>query len=159
MNSEESGRKVTRRGFLLWFSWFLGGLVALSIGITSVAYLISDPTGAKRKRSVKLVPVSDLKEDEPVLYEMTYPEKDAWTLTEKKDKIYVIKRSLGDYLVLSTVCTHLGCQIAWDTEKKEFLCPCHGGRYDIDGKVISGPPPKPLKTFESEIKDDWLYVV
>ncbi|HEV8269070.1 MAG TPA: Rieske 2Fe-2S domain-containing protein [Thermoanaerobaculia bacterium] len=46
---------------------------------------------------------------------------------------------------LSTTCSHLGCGVSWSDEKKAFLCPCHGGVYDATGKVVSGPPPRPLR--------------
>jgi len=50
----------------------------------------------------------------------------------------------GELLALSAVCTHLGCIVQWEKEKKSFLCPCHAGRFSPEGAVISGPPPKPL---------------
>jgi len=45
---------------------------------------------------------------------------------------------------LSTTCTHLGCGVAWSAARKVFLCPCHGGVYGADGRVLAGPPPRPL---------------
>lgn len=45
---------------------------------------------------------------------------------------------------LSAHCTHKGCIVAWEPKAKQFHCPCHGGRYDADGKNIFGPPPSPL---------------
>ncbi len=45
---------------------------------------------------------------------------------------------------LSATCSHLGCRVRWDAPKKQYLCPCHGGVYDRDGKVVAGPPPRGL---------------
>jgi len=45
---------------------------------------------------------------------------------------------------LSATCSHLGCRVRWDAPRKQFLCPCHGGTYDRDGKVVAGPPPRGL---------------
>jgi cytochrome b6-f complex iron-sulfur subunit len=50
---------------------------------------------------------------------------------------------------LSATCTHLGCNVAFDEEMKRFACPCHGGYYDTTGRVVAGPPPAPLATFEA----------
>lgn len=61
-------------------------------------------------------------------------------------------------IAFSPVCTHLGCLVNWDNNKKEFLCPCHGGKYNISGDVIAGPPPKPLTRLPLEIKDGKVYV-
>jgi cytochrome b6-f complex iron-sulfur subunit len=68
--------------------------------------------------------------------------------------------AINDYglTAFSSVCTHLGCMVSWDNNKKEFLCPCHGGKFDINGSVIAGPPPKPLTTLPLEIKDGKVYV-
>jgi Rieske Fe-S protein len=57
------------------------------------------------------------------------------------------------YLVLSSKCTHKGCEILWLGERKEFRCPCHGGLYDASGKNISGPPPSPLPSYPTKVQD------
>ncbi|BCB95394.1 cytochrome b6-F complex iron-sulfur subunit [Dissulfurispira thermophila] len=62
------------------------------------------------------------------------------------------------FTAFSPVCTHLGCLVNWDNNKKEFLCPCHGGKYNASGEVIAGPPPKPLTRLPLEIKDGKVYV-
>lgn len=59
----------------------------------------------------------------------------------------LLEKSPGEYIALSAVCTHLGCIVKWVNASKEFLCPCHGGRYSPDGQVLGGPPPKPLPTY------------
>jgi cytochrome b6-f complex iron-sulfur subunit len=56
----------------------------------------------------------------------------------------MVRKQGGDLVALSAVCTHLGCIVQWEKEKQDFLCPCHGGRFNPEGAVISGPPPKPL---------------
>ena len=56
----------------------------------------------------------------------------------------VIRKNNGELAAFSAVCTHLGCVVQWETEKQDFLCPCHAGRYTADGAVLSGPPPRPL---------------
>ena len=56
----------------------------------------------------------------------------------------LVRKEGGELVALSAVCTHLGCIVQWDKEKKSFLCPCHAGLYTPEGAVISGPPPRPL---------------
>jgi len=48
---------------------------------------------------------------------------------------------------ISAVCTHAGCTIALDDATKSWLCPCHGSRYDLQGKVIDGPAERPLAKY------------
>lgn len=53
----------------------------------------------------------------------------------------------GIYAILSPICTHLGCEVAWNGVERSWDCPCHGSRFDTDGTVIDGPAPKPLESF------------
>ena len=64
----------------------------------------------------------------------------------------------GSYLALSAVCTHLGCIVQWEADKREFLCPCHGGRFSAQGTVVGGPPPEPLPTLASRIDGEQIIV-
>ncbi|MCL4489849.1 MAG: Rieske (2Fe-2S) protein [Chloroflexi bacterium] len=64
----------------------------------------------------------------------------------------------GKVRALSTVCTHLGCRAAWQDARQQFVCPCHIGIYDADGKVVAGPPPRALDEFPVEVKGNNIYV-
>jgi cytochrome b6-f complex iron-sulfur subunit len=70
----------------------------------------------------------------------------------------LLQPKAGEYVALTAVCTHLGCIVKWDDTAEEFLCPCHGGRFSTDGKVLSGPPPKPLASYTVKIEDADLVV-
>jgi len=70
----------------------------------------------------------------------------------------LLENSPGEFLALSAVCTHLGCIVQWLPEKHEFLCPCHGGRFSSEGKVLGGPPPEPLPSFPVTLSDDQILV-
>jgi cytochrome b6-f complex iron-sulfur subunit len=59
----------------------------------------------------------------------------------------------------SAVCTHLGCIIQWHPEAKQFICPCHGGKYNLNGDVVSGPPPRPLEKIEVKLRDGQVFVL
>jgi cytochrome b6-f complex iron-sulfur subunit len=71
---------------------------------------------------------------------------DGYMSRRAKERVYVVADPAGPsgLAVLDTTCTHLGCGVSWNAEKNAFLCPCHGGVYAPDGKVIGGPPPRPL---------------
>ena len=53
----------------------------------------------------------------------------------------------GALVALSAVCTHLTCTVRFDSETGTLFCPCHNGRFDLGGNVLSGPPPRPLETY------------
>ena len=56
------------------------------------------------------------------------------------------------FLALSRVCTHLGCLVKYHPDRQLFICPCHAGVFDLEGNVISGPPPKPLQKFAVKVE-------
>ncbi|RYZ99635.1 MAG: FAD-dependent oxidoreductase [Sphingobacteriaceae bacterium] len=73
-------------------------------------------------------------------------EKDSGTIVKYHDqKLAVYKDAQGGIHALSPVCTHAGCIVNFNASEKTWDCPCHGGRFDIDGKVLTGPPRKDLK--------------
>ena len=62
-------------------------------------------------------------------------------------RIFVFRKPEGFYAV-SSICTHLGCNVRWNGDRGGFDCPCHGSVFDQNGKNIGGPAPKPLKWYE-----------
>jgi len=62
--------------------------------------------------------------------------------------------------ILSNSCAHLGCPVRWFPDKHEFLCPCHGGLYDINGGYVGGPPPRGMYRYtQAEVREDGtLYI-
>ncbi len=61
-------------------------------------------------------------------------------------------------LAVSALCTHAGCTVAWDSNQGLFVCPCHGGRFNADGTVSSGPSRMPLATFAAKVEGDQVLV-
>jgi Rieske Fe-S protein len=70
------------------------------------------------------------------------------------------KEIMSKLNVLSNSCAHLGCPVRWFPEKKLYLCPCHGGLYDINGGWVGGPPPRGMYRYtEAEVRENGkLYV-
>ncbi len=63
-------------------------------------------------------------------------------------KPVIVVRTGDRFVAYSAVCTHLGCIVNWDAERKSFLCPCHAAAFDQNGKVLDGPPPAPLAEYK-----------
>jgi Rieske Fe-S protein len=70
----------------------------------------------------------------------------------------LIKTASGDIKAFSASCTHLDCIVQYDPAGKAITCACHNGKYDLTGKNISGPPPRPLEEFTVNIKGDDITV-
>jgi cytochrome b6-f complex iron-sulfur subunit len=71
--------------------------------------------------------------------------------------VVVNTRSKG-FVAFSKVCTHLGCLVKFDKERQVFICPCHAGTFNLEGNVISGPPPKPLPKFSVRVVGNILVI-
>jgi len=65
----------------------------------------------------------------------------------------------GEYKAFSAVCTHLTCTIIYEGDSESLFCPCHNGRFDMSGQVISGPPPSPLDVYEVETRGEEIIVI
>jgi Rieske Fe-S protein len=76
---------------------------------------------------------------------------------ERKTRVFIVSSPEG-LAVFSAVCSHLGCLVNYRKEKREFVCPCHGGRYDLSGKNIAGPPPAPLTQFPAKVEKGMVMV-
>jgi nitrite reductase/ring-hydroxylating ferredoxin subunit len=55
-------------------------------------------------------------------------------------------------------CTHLGCEVAWVEAERRYRCPCHEGTFDEEGRVVAGPPPRPLKTYSVTVQGELALV-
>ena len=70
----------------------------------------------------------------------------------------VVQPAPGKFAAFSAVCPHLGCIVKWLSEQGEFLCPCHAGRFSVEGAVLGGPPPQPLESLPLTLAEDQLLI-
>ncbi len=62
------------------------------------------------------------------------------------------------FLAFSKVCSHLGCLVKYYPDRQIFICPCHAGAFDLQGNVISGPPPRPLPKYSIRVEGNNLVI-
>lgn len=70
----------------------------------------------------------------------------------------LVHKPNGEYAAFSAVCTHLQCTVQYRDDFKHIWCACHNGHFDLTGKNISGPPPRPLEAYQVEIRDEEVIV-
>lgn len=73
--------------------------------------------------------------------------------------IFLKREDDGQITALSARCTHAGCAVEWRSSERQFFCPCHQGRFDADGKNISGPPLRPLERLSVEQTADGEFTI
>jgi cytochrome b6-f complex iron-sulfur subunit len=64
----------------------------------------------------------------------------------------------GDYRALSATCTHLSCTVQYRNDLHQVWCACHNGLYDLSGRNVSGPPPRPLDAYQVHVRGDEIVV-
>src|SRR5438309_2448079 len=94
--------------------------------------------------------------DNPVKKLITIDQRDGWRRTMTEKPVYVSKDQQGRLIVLSAVCTHLGCTVPWVEKEKRFVCLCHLGNFASDGTLLGGPPPRGMDRLETKIEDGIL---
>src|SRR5437879_2360194 len=92
----------------------------------------------------------------PVKKLVTIEQRDGWRKTVTEKPVYVSKDSKGELIVLSAVCTHLGCTVPWVEKEKKFICPCHLGVFAPDGQLLGGPPPGDMDRLETKVEQGVL---
>ncbi|MCZ2845454.1 MAG: Rieske 2Fe-2S domain-containing protein [Candidatus Bathyarchaeota archaeon] len=70
----------------------------------------------------------------------------------------LINTPSGELKAFTAICTHLACTVRYDDETETIHCPCHNGRFDLNGNVLSGPPPAPLEEYAVEISNGNIFV-
>ncbi len=64
----------------------------------------------------------------------------------------------GEYRALSATCTHLNCTVQYRGDLRQVWCACHNGFYDLSGRNIAGPPPRPLEAYDVHVRGDEVVV-
>ena len=130
-------KKVTRRTFL---DWLLGG--GLLVWATAIIAPVIAYVWPAQKRGPSTQTVSAGKEGE-------FAEWQSKIVAVAGHPVIVVRTPQG-FKAYSAICTHLGCIVGWDAGRRQIACPCHAGFFDLNGRVVAGPPPKPLQRFNVE---------
>jgi menaquinol-cytochrome c reductase iron-sulfur subunit len=150
---------ISRRDFVTIVSAVLGTVMGAVIGIPAIGYLVSP--ALKTEKSDAWVPAGNLENypiGTPTLFTFTRTKVNGWEKTSISYGVYVVRKTEAQIEVLSNRCTHLSCRVTWKPDENEYVCPCHDGRFDIDGNVTKQPPPRPLDRYESKIENGDLFI-
>ncbi len=125
-----------------------GGLIAWIGSLLFPVFKFLEPPALDEVKvtSVKIGNVEDM-------------EKDSGKIIKFGNKpVIVIRKKNGDYITFSAECTHLDCIVQYRKDYGQIYCACHNGRYDLNGRVASGPPPAPLQKYGIAIKNNEVIV-
>jgi len=134
----------------------IGGALSALLGVFAVRPARGGDTG----RWIRAGTLGELTANVPVPRVLAVPRADGWYRARARETVFLVWNGDREVKVFSATCTHLGCQVLWDSTAKHFKCPCHGGVYGANGEVLDGPPPRPLTTIEVKVEgaDDSVLV-
>ena len=151
---------LTRRGLLLKLGILFNGVVAATLAVPIVRFLLSPvtlrPAGRLHSRGSRSAASSEFPEGETRL--ATYRNPFAMPSDgETADIACWVRRIEGDqFQVFAVNCAHLGCPVRWFPQSGLFMCPCHGGAYYRGRPRASGPPQRGLFEYRYKIEDGEL---
>ncbi len=149
---------TSRRGFYLTFIYGLWSLIGAALAAPALVYLLLPPKVRRESEWIDAADITKLKLKIPVEVVFRKNRVDGWKITSEKETAWVVKLSDEQTVAFGPQCTHLGCAYHWDEAKSEFLCPCHNSVFAADGKVVSGPAPRPLDRYETKVENGKLLV-
>jgi len=130
-------------------SWLLRGSVAASLAsffYPVARFLIPPPVAEAAINEVPAGKVQDMKPNSGKI--VKFGNKPA----------LLVRISDSEWKAFSAVCTHLNCTVQYQDSRREIWCACHNGTYDLNGRVSSGPPPKPLEELAVNIRGDEVII-
>ena len=149
---------VDRRGFVVSVFWAAIALVASAV-VTPLVAFFSGPLVLRRSPvRVRIGRLEDLPLDRPQRVEFGLRRRDGWVTESGRRSTWIVRRE-GGVTAFDPRCTHLGCAYRWRDAAQQFVCPCHNGLYDMAGRVMGGPPPRPLDTYPITVEDGIVYIV
>ena len=154
------GETVTRRRFMTGGAMALGGVATAAFALPGLGFVLGpqfeDTTPDKWQ---DMGPEDEFNAETyvPKVMNIVADASEAGKSTvyiRKFDPKRDTKRNQDlPYVAISTRCAHLGCPVRYIQASQRFVCPCHGGVYDFEGKVEGGPPVRPLDRFYTRVRD------
>jgi Rieske Fe-S protein len=151
--------RATRRGLLSRLAAMLGMLLAGAVGVPLVGALVGPAVRREDARWMALGAASDFAVGQPRMITFGVTKTDAYLRTTLQRAVWVYRPDEMRLFVYNARCTHLGCLVSYRAESRTFLSPCHAGIFALeDGRVLDGPPPRPLDRLEYRVENGQVLV-
>jgi len=148
------GESMTRRTAFMALGQAFGGVAVAAVTLPVVGFAVAPMFESPQEEWQAVGPLDDFTSD-------TYRQAVITVVRDVgeagKTTVYV-RRGSADldedpevFIAISSRCAHLGCPVRFYPSAGSFICPCHGGVYDFEGKVTGGPPVRPLDRFQTRV--------
>jgi Rieske Fe-S protein len=139
--------RMSRRGMVDWVLGTSLGAFLLSVFYPIARYLVP-PAAAEPSVASVTVPIkaSEVKPNTGHIFKFG------------NRPAILIRTARGELRAFSAICTHLNCTVQYRPDLAHIWCACHNGHYDLNGRNIQGPPPRPLEMFVVNVRSDEIVV-
>lgn len=147
MNEERKMNKTSRRKFLNFIIG--GGLLGwiASVFYPVFSYLVPPKIPEANVNSIKAGAITDFSPNTGKIVKFG------------RKPVILIRMDDGEFRAFSATCTHLDCIVQYRQDIKQIWCACHNGTYDLNGRNVSGPPPKPLEEYTVKVANDEVTII
>jgi Rieske Fe-S protein len=159
------GETVTRRRFMNIGGQAAGGIAAASFLLPALGFAIGPIFKTEPHTWETVGSVGDFPDNNyiPTVITITPGIGEAGKTTayvRKRNPAIDTDRADRDaaFIAISTRCAHLGCPVRWVDAAERFICPCHGGVYDLLGRRVGGPPVRPLDRFYTRVVNGYVQI-
>jgi cytochrome b6-f complex iron-sulfur subunit len=147
MTEVAAGQEPSRRGFIDWFLGTMAGALLLAVLYPVVRYSVPPQSGEPTAASVTVdIQPSDVQPNSGRLFKFG-----------NRPGI-LLRTAAGELRAFSAVCTHLNCTVQYRPDLGHIWCACHNGHFDLNGKNIAGPPPRPLEALVVNVRGQQIVV-
>jgi menaquinol-cytochrome c reductase iron-sulfur subunit len=157
------GETVTRRRFMTGVASAAGAIAAAAVTLPTLGFVIAPVFDRRRVSWQEIGPLSRFTDWDYVPVTITIEpgvgeagRSLAYVRRHNPSLDGPAKDEYDHVIAISSRCVHVGCPVRFVGAARSFVCPCHGGVYDVRGFRVGGPPPRPLDRFYTLIRDDWV---
>jgi len=146
-NQASLSQGSTRRDFLNWFVGTTAGAFIISVLYPLSRYLIPPKSEESSARTVTLsIKPQEVKPNSGQIFRFG------------SQPAILIDTPDGQLKAFTATCTHLGCIVQYRSDLSQIWCACHNGHFNLNGKNVEGPPPKPLEEYTVNVRGDQIVV-
>jgi menaquinol-cytochrome c reductase iron-sulfur subunit len=147
----------SRRKVLGWLVTGINLAVVTALAVPAMKFVLAPLSSKSKDKWVDVLDDGSLADGETREVNFVLSVKDGYQTTERKYTVYLYRGPDG-LKCFDPACTHLGCRIKFQNGERRYFCPCHGGVFAENGRVVSGPPPRGLVEHPVMVKGGRIYV-
>lgn len=132
---------MVRRRFINWLLGTSGGALLAAVLYPVMRFMVPPDVPEATTNQVEAGPTND-----PDLLEKGFK-----IVRFGAEPVILMRVADGDYRAYAATCTHLDCIVEYQRDNQVIWCNCHNGAYDLSGRQIAGPPPRPLERFQVDL--------